>query len=53
MGSFLKFFKLKKLARNFVCLEARSADVLALGESVDQSTNALDIWIPTAASTAI
>jgi hypothetical protein len=53
MGSFLNIFKLKNLARNFVCLEARRTDVLALSESIDQSTNALNIRIPTAASTAI
>ena len=46
-------FKKKGLARHFSRLEAGSADVLALGITVNQGADALDIWIPTAAGTTV
>lgn len=44
---------MEKLASDLSCFEARSADILSLGVSVDQRTDALDIWIPAAASTTV
>lgn len=41
------------LASNFSGLEAGSTDVLTLGVTVYESTDALDIWIPAATGTAI
>ena len=43
----------KKLARDLSSLEAGGAYVLALGVTVYESTDALDIWIPAATGTAI
>jgi hypothetical protein len=42
-----------QLAENFSSLQAGGADVLALGITVNESANSLNIWIPTAASTAL
>ena len=44
---------MEELARDLSCLEARSADILALGVAVDESAHSLDIWIPTTAGTTI
>jgi len=41
------------LASNFSGLEAGSADVLALGVTVYQGADALDIWIPTTTGTTV
>ena len=42
-----------ELTSDFSGLEAGSADVLAFGVTVDQSANALDIWVPAATGTTI
>ena len=42
-----------KLASDLSSLEAGGADVLALGVTIYESTDALDIWIPAATGTAI
>jgi hypothetical protein len=47
------WIKRKCLARDFSGLEAGCADVLALGVTVYQGADALDIWIPTAAGTTV
>jgi hypothetical protein len=49
----MKCLERKGLARDFSGLEAGSADILALGVTVNQGANALDIWIPTAAGTTV
>ena len=52
-NEWMESLKRKGLARDFSGLEAGSADVLALGVTVHQGANALDIWIPTAAGTTV
>ena len=42
-----------KLARYLSSLEAGSAYILALGVSINESADALDIWIPAAAGTTV
>ena len=49
----MESLKRKSLARDFSGLEAGSADVLALGVTVYERTDALDIWLPTATGTTI
>ena len=49
----MEYLERKGLARDFSGLEAGSADVLALGVTVHQGADALDIWIPTAAGTTV
>lgn len=49
----MECLKGKRLARDFSGLEAGSADVLALGVTVNQGADALDIWVPTAAGTTV
>ena len=49
----MESLKRKGLARDFSGLEAGSADVLALGVTVDQGANALNIWVPAATGTTI
>lgn len=41
-----------ELAENLSSLKTGRADVLTLGSSSDQGTDALDIWIPTTAGLA-
>ena len=41
------------LASDFSGLEAGSTDVLALGVTIYQGADALDIWIPTATGTTV
>ena len=52
-NEWMESLKRKGLARDFSGLEAGSADVLALGVTVNQGADALDIWIPTAAGTTV
>ena len=49
----MECLKGKGLARDFSGLKAGSADILALGVTVHQGADALDIWIPTAAGTTV
>ena len=49
----MECLKGKGLARDFSGLKAGSADILTLGVSVNQGADALNIWIPTAAGTAV
>ena len=42
-----------ELARYLSSLEAGSAYILALGVSINESADALDIWIPAAAGTTV
>ncbi len=52
-NEWMESVKRKGLARDFSGLEAGSADVLALGVTVNQGADALDIWVPTAAGTTV
>ena len=47
------FKERESLARDFSGLEAGSADVLALGVTVHQGADALDIRVPTATGTTV
>lgn len=44
--------KSRELAENLSSLQTGGTDILTLGSSSDQSTDALDIWIPTTAGLA-
>ena len=44
--------KKRELAENLSSLQTGGTDILTLGSSSDQGTDALDIWIPTAAGLA-
>jgi len=52
-NEWMESVKRKGLARDFSGLEAGSADVLALGVTVNQGADALDIRVPTAAGTTV
>jgi hypothetical protein len=52
-NEWMESLKRKGLARDFSGLEAGSADVLALGVTVNQGADALDIRVPTAAGTTV
>jgi len=49
----MESLKREGLARDFSGLEAGSADVLALGVTVNQGADALDIRVPTATGTTV
>ena len=49
----MESLKREGLACDFSGLEAGSADVLALGVTVHQGADALDIRVPTAAGTTV
>ena len=52
-NEWMESLKREGLARDFSGLEAGSADVLALGVTVNQGADALDIRVPTAAGTTV